>query len=374
MDAFLKDYLLKKYNLGVTPSLDVSPADMWQASLNQPEVSTGPIQMPQPPAPEIPVPIEEPSREPAARSVFDPASGQLTDEEMARYGIRTNEQLEALKAKRAAQAQQLIGEAQDNAFAKQMMSHLDRVGGYQGSVRNSAPAQAAMDEAFKVKQQQLQNVNAMEDKLGETQYNRLKDIDLSRARMAAISEASAAKREDQRIARESNELFREQMRKDKLAKEARLSDKQVEHVNDFDNSMATAKDLLPMLGKHDNWVGPVDSKIPTMMVGADQASFRAAVGRVNDMYRRLITGAAAADKELSRIETRLPKISDTPDQFKIKTIDFIKEVEKAKQRYLQNLQRKQKDISEFDASGAKERRLVNGVVFEKTDGGWKRIN
>lgn len=134
---------------------------------------------------------------------------------------------------------------------------------------------------------------------------------------------------------------------DKQASRAIVADKQVENINSFDK-MTASMDAIEDVMK-DKFIGPVRGNVPKLFTSGEEEAFRAKIGRVTDSYRSLVTGAAAADKELARIESRLPKIDDKPEQFKAKMVDVRKEVEAAKQRYLTNLERKGKDVGEFRA-------------------------
>jgi hypothetical protein len=83
------------------------------------------------------------------------------------------------------------------------------------------------------------------------------------------------------------------------------------------------------------------------MRDADEEAFRSNIGRMTDQYRKLITGAAAADTELARLESRLPGPKDDLKAFKAKAVDFIKEMESAKNRYLTGLEKQNKDVKDY---------------------------
>lgn len=152
-----------------------------------------------------------------------------------------------------------------------------------------------------------------------------------------------------------SQILGEQETKQRQQKEARVSDKQTKEIDEFDSGIQAMENVLD-LGTNEegklekSWIGPVDRLFPDVAVGAKQKSFRQAVGRMTDAYRKLITGAAAGDKELLRLESRLPSISDTPEQFEQSAKDFIKEVKKAKSRYLGNLQKAGKNVEAWKDS------------------------
>lgn len=152
--------------------------------------------------------------------------------------------------------------------------------------------------------------------------------------------------------------LKERERQDKLDREARLSEKQVEGITDFDDSLNKAQMAVTMLGDNDNWTGPIDSKIPDMLVGSNQVGFRSAVGRMADAYRKLITGAGASNAELARLESRMPSLSDTPADFKAKAQSFMEEIKKAKATHLDNYKKSGKNTKEFESSEAPKKTVA----------------
>jgi hypothetical protein len=134
---------------------------------------------------------------------------------------------------------------------------------------------------------------------------------------------------------------------EKDEKEAKVSDKQVDAINQFDTTTAEANNLMGMLGNHSEWTGAMDGRVPDMFVGPDQMAFRSSVGRLNDAYRKLITGAGAGMAEIARLESRLPQPTDTFENFKSKAMELAKETQAAKSRYLHNLNRKGKNVNDY---------------------------
>ncbi len=134
---------------------------------------------------------------------------------------------------------------------------------------------------------------------------------------------------------------------------AKPSERQVEAIDDFDKSIQATHGLVQdfkpgHVGVLDNLSGVEGIKrLPWVGASPETQSYHAAIGRVADVYRKLITGAGAGDKELLKIESRLPQASDDEETFKRKANDFIKEVQGAKQRYLTNLQRSGKKVEQF---------------------------
>lgn len=133
----------------------------------------------------------------------------------------------------------------------------------------------------------------------------------------------------------------------KKEEKAKLSDKQLEQVDQFDQSIEKMQSALDALGDNASWTGPVDGNIPDFLTPSDQVAFRSAVGRMTDAYRHLITGAGAGNKELEKLESRLPSATDTFANFQAKAKDFIKEVQNSKNKKLENFQKQGKNVSAF---------------------------
>src|SRR4051812_1557679 len=108
MDPISRAFLIKKYNLNpmeqnqAFSSMDQSPADAWQASLGQqPQPPSPNLQDPPPPPPmpdDLPTPqAAAPKRSPQSKlpAVPDVGNdyGKLSDDELARYGIKTPEEV-----------------------------------------------------------------------------------------------------------------------------------------------------------------------------------------------------------------------------------------------------------------------------------------
>ena len=102
----------------------------------------------------------------------------------------------------------------------------------------------------------------------------------------------------------------------------------------------------------------IDSKIPDLMVGSDQVGFRSAVGRMSDAYRKLITGAGASNAELARLESRMPSLSDAPEDFKAKAKSFMEELKKAKGQHLENYKKSGKNTKQFESSEAPQKTVA----------------
>jgi len=155
---------------------------------------------------------------------------------------------------------------------------------------------------------------------------------------------------DRKEAKDQRNEDRELARQDRLAKEAKPSDKQIEAFTDLDNAGSDLKNILGTLGSNKGWTGPVDGNIPNLLVGEDQAAWRSAIGKYKDAYRKAITGAGASASEMARLETRLPSETDTYETFVAKAKEAEKEIARRKEVLANNLTKGGKDVSKFRES------------------------
>lgn len=128
-------------------------------------------------------------------------------------------------------------------------------------------------------------------------------------------------------------------------KEATISDKQADKFAEFDKTKTLMQDLGTMV--KDSYVGPLDQSIPDYFVGGDQAAFRSALGKLKDEYRKAITGAAASEKEIAMLETRLPSLSDSAENFNAKLKQSLIELEKIQNSYASTLEKKGKNVENY---------------------------
>lgn len=140
-------------------------------------------------------------------------------------------------------------------------------------------------------------------------------------------------------------------REEKLAEKAKPSDKQIETFTDFENADSDLQNMLNLLGDNKNYVGPIDGRVPDMLVGDGQIAFRSAVGKYKDAYRKAITGAGAGPTEIAMLEKRLPSENDSPAAFKAKALEAQKELARRKETLASNLTKGGKNVSKFVDSG-----------------------
>lgn len=186
----------------------------------------------------------------------------------------------------------------------------------------------------------LQQRQFDQQKYADSQKQQEIDNDLRRQ---ALQSAAA----DRAEARNERRYQAGLARQEKQEKEAKLSDKQVESLTDLDNAESDLNNLLASLGNNSEWTGPVDGRIPDLLVGSDQVAWRSALGKYKDAYRKAITGAGAGPTEIAMLEKRLPSEADTYDSFKSKSNEAIGEIARRRESLLGNYQKSGKNTSQF---------------------------
>ncbi len=160
-------------------------------------------------------------------------------------------------------------------------------------------------------------------------------------------DAAASREQIAKLAAQTRMDTRGKDRQDRFDREAKVNDKQGDEIADFDKSVASVNQSLASM--KNNYVGPLDGRVPDMLVSGDESAFRANVGRMTDAYRKLITGAGASNQELARLESRLPQVTDTPENFRAKAQGFIQEVQRNRGVYLDNLKKRGKNVAPYES-------------------------
>lgn len=182
---------------------------------------------------------------------------------------------------------------------------------------------------------------------------KFKDFSPSLQKKYEIAEKSLDRQErsaDRREGRESRLYQQNLAREDKKERDGKPSDKQIEAFTDIDNAQSDLNNILAQLGPNSNWTGPVDGRVPDVLLGQDQNAWRSAVGKYKDAYRKAVTGAGASASEIARLETRLPSETDTFETFKAKAAEAQKELSRRKDILASNLQKGGKNIDKFKES------------------------
>lgn len=177
----------------------------------------------------------------------------------------------------------------------------------------------------------------------------------------AMKEASASRNLQRELAQSS----KEQIREDKKEKEAKLSDKQVQTMKDFEEAQQTLEDLKA--GFKPGYVGPLDQYRPDFLSSPDQSVYSKLLGRYKDAYRKAITGAGASSKEIEMLESRLPNLGQKEENYTANLAQAEKEASAKKENFLKLLEKQGKKVDEFKSS-EKEQLNSDTVRVQLPDG------
>jgi hypothetical protein len=233
----------------------------------------------------------------------------------------------------------------------------------------SKQAQDALAKAFP-------NINSeMVSKLSASQIEKqfpsllkMKEMNEQRAELeASRKEDRAASRDLQERIFGLNKEMKEQIQQQRVEerqqaaqlrseKKAKPSEKQLTTIIDLDRAESDFKDLLSQIKSNKNWVGPVDGRIPDLLVGKDQVAFRSALGKLKDAYRKAVTGAGASNKEIEMLESRLPSENDSFDNFISKADSSLKGLLRQKDLFLDNLEKSGQNVENFKSAPVQEER------------------
>lgn len=222
---------------------------------------------------------------------------------------------------------------------------------YNEGLKEQKQSADARKKALMDQYNKLSAIGAKQDAL--EQQGELKRQELeSRAEIAkgnqdvrrALAEAALERQKDASAKRAADAEAR---KKEKIEKSEKLSDKQVEAINDLDSAKSDLQNILDMKTSHNIKTGQIAGRIPEFFSGEDVAAFRSALGRYKDQYRKAITGAGAGPTEIAMLEKRLPNETDQPENFKAKAIEAQKELDRHKSIYLSNLGKQGKKVEQF---------------------------
>lgn len=128
----------------------------------------------------------------------------------------------------------------------------------------------------------------------------------------------------------------------------RLSDKQVESLNEIDTAKSDIQNILALKQSSKIDTGPLAGRVPNLMSSEEVNAFRSALGRYKDQYRKAITGAGAGPTEIAMLEQRLPSEKDNDETFLAKAIEAEKELDRRKAIYLSNLKKQGRNTGKFE--------------------------
>lgn len=94
----------------------------------------------------------------------------------------------------------------------------------------------------------------------------------------------------------------------------------VKIISDLDGlkKQITDKEVSEFIGPASGRVPDVLRQVGPLASGPKFQKFQAQAGSTFDRYRKLITGAQAAEREIALLQKRFPSITDTPETFKAK--------------------------------------------------------
>lgn len=265
--------------------------------------------------------------------------GAETSDLIKNYLLRQNQQM----LQRQESAEQA---AADNRYAAQL-------GGAFNTIGQSMAGQKVDNSAFQKMAEAADEPIQRMDRMDKNRLGRDKLVTDYIVSKYKVGEANK-QRADAADERSRHNRMMEQIGMMGAGQRQEVSDKQEESITAYDKTLDHAKDLLQTYKP--DYTGPINeyksSKIGKLFSDPEAVTYQSKLGRLVDVYRVLTTGAGAGDKELAKIESRLPQKDDTPEVFKAKLEDYIAEVQKARSRYVSNLAKKGKRVQNFQTAEA----------------------
>lgn len=199
-----------------------------------------------------------------------------------------------------------------------------------------------------------EKVKQAEDLNAQNQKFALEKEDRSLTRALTIAEAGTKGRKSLLEQKSADDLARDAARAALEAKnrlERPLPPPIVNKLTDLDNNVSEANILRrkfeanPKITglKNLSFFGEVKGKIDP-----EFASFKSDTNRLFDSYRRVITGMAASESELQRLEASYPMPSDTPAVFRAKLQSVQDLAARVKTRYLQGLKKSRYIVDDWE--------------------------
>jgi hypothetical protein len=204
----------------------------------------------------------------------------------------------------------------------------------------------------------------------------LKSMMDSATRKYSADEMAKARKEAAALAAEAKAEANQTKQEEKRQKEGKLSDKQAENVNAYQESMDALNTMASLFSN--KFVGPERAAVKnapllgTLYKAArpvEEATFDMMLDQYNNAYRKLITGAAASTKEMEMLRQANPSKEDTPAQFQAKLKQAIGIIEKNKKTYLDTLAKSGKIVDSYretaGVAGPSENKPTNKTVAKK---------
>lgn len=136
----------------------------------------------------------------------------------------------------------------------------------------------------------------------------------------------------------------------------RLSDKEVKDITAFDDGMRILDDIEDIyqntdvnkdLGPYASRVENLSDLIPGVEQDPDFVKMQQLVGIQLADYVKSISGAQVSEQEAQRLLKNIPNMTDKPKAFKTKLDTFRKELNEAKQNYLDNIGKQKESAKKF---------------------------
>lgn len=128
-----------------------------------------------------------------------------------------------------------------------------------------------------------------------------------------------------------------------------LSQGELTKLQEHDDAYMAGQELKDLVTNNPQLVGVFAGRVPLRKeLEGDYSRFQAALGRFQDVYRRAITGQGAGPSELNMLMSRLPSGTDPTSTFIGKMDDFLKQTNTSRTRYLTNLKRANRDVTQYE--------------------------
>lgn len=149
-----------------------------------------------------------------------------------------------------------------------------------------------------------------------------------------------------------------------------LTASEIKLITDYETESSLGTDLLNQVENNPDLVGPVAGRLPgRSMVNPEFAAFESQNNQWFDSYRQRITGAGASTAELKMLQANRPSVKDTPSEYKAKTVKILEVGETVRNRFVKNLGRGGRDVTDF-LTAAQER----GKPVDETPEEWLAKN
>ncbi len=131
-----------------------------------------------------------------------------------------------------------------------------------------------------------------------------------------------------------------------------LTADEIKKIQDLDDEIMNLQDLHQTADLNPDFTGLSFNYMPGKTAGKailnpDFDVFKKKLQRLNDNYRRVVTGAGAPMAEIDRLLQANPRVGDPTPNFKRTSREFIMKGEETRSRYIENLARAGKDVSKY---------------------------